>query len=231
VALYFFISRTFGDAAAFALDGAPTYFAFATVGAALATVFQAATVTLAMRVREEQLTGTLEALAAQPLTTSELSLGFVGYPFLLATIRGAVILALASLLPGFDFSETSWIGFFLVLLATGAAMTSLGIALAALVLVLKRAQAIVATLLSGLALLSGAYFPTSVLPGWLEPLSTIIPLRLAFDAVRAAVFRGEGWLRPTLLLVLTSVVFLPFALWIFARALALTKRRGSLAQY
>ena len=73
--VFFFISRTFLGASTASLDGAPDYFAFAAVGVALTIVIGAATAGLAARIREEQLTGTLEALLTQPLTTMEIALG------------------------------------------------------------------------------------------------------------------------------------------------------------
>jgi hypothetical protein len=57
--VYFFISKTFGDADPASLGAAPSYFAFAAVGVAMTTVINAATSTVSTRVREEQLTGTL----------------------------------------------------------------------------------------------------------------------------------------------------------------------------
>ncbi|MGZ4402774.1 MAG: hypothetical protein ACXVRI_07990, partial [Gaiellaceae bacterium] len=68
--LYFFISRTFtGVGRTAELNGAPSYFAFALVGIVMTVVMTAANTSLGMRIREEQLTGTLEALVVQPLNS------------------------------------------------------------------------------------------------------------------------------------------------------------------
>ena len=76
--IYFFISETFPQATE-DLGGAPSYFAFVAVGLAVTIVIGATSTQLAQRVREEQLTGTLEALTVQPLSATELSLGMAGY--------------------------------------------------------------------------------------------------------------------------------------------------------
>jgi hypothetical protein len=80
VVVYYFISETFAGATTESLGAAPSYFAFALVGIAVTVVIQAASLGIATKVREEQLTGTLEALVAQPVTTTELATGLCGLP-------------------------------------------------------------------------------------------------------------------------------------------------------
>jgi hypothetical protein len=65
--VYYFISRTLSIGQHSDLGSAPTYFAFALVGIAITNVIGAAATGLAYRIREEQFTGTLEALLVQPL--------------------------------------------------------------------------------------------------------------------------------------------------------------------
>ena len=77
--VFYFISQTFTDVATADLSGAPSYFAFASIGIAITIVLQAASGGLAHRIREEQLTGTLEALTAQPITVPELSFGLAAF--------------------------------------------------------------------------------------------------------------------------------------------------------
>ena len=78
--IYFFISRFFSEPSKAALNHAPTYFAFAAAGIITAGMIQSGTIELGIRLREEQLAGTLETLAAQPLTPLEMCLGLIGFP-------------------------------------------------------------------------------------------------------------------------------------------------------
>jgi len=229
--LFFFISRTFDGAATAPLGGAPDYFAFVVVGIVVTLVVEAAIASLATRVREEQLTGTLELLAAQPVTPTEVSLGMNGLQFLFATLRIALYLLLAGLWLGLDLSNASWPGFVIMLAAIWVAMLSLGILAGAVVIVLKRGDSLVGLAVFGMALLSGAFFPVSVLPDWLEPISKLVPTRYAYDGIRSALYTGEGWAGDALFLVAFGAVFLPLAIWAFGRALAAAKRAGSLSQY
>lgn len=227
--IYFFISRTFDDATAGGLGGAPSYFAFAAVGVALSLVVQVASSRLAQRLREEQLTGALEMLVAQPVASSEMSLGLAGFHFLFAALRAVVYLLIAGLFLSADLSRADWMGFVAVLAAATLAMAAIGIALAAVVLVLKRAELLVALVAMALALVGGAYFPVDVLPGWLQPLANVLPTTFAFDGVRAALYRGEGWATPTLELLAFTAVALPLAILVFGAALDLARRLGSLS--
>jgi ABC-2 type transport system permease protein len=228
---YYFISKTFAGSNVAGLQGAPSYFDYAVVGVAITTVIAVAVASLGYQVREEQLMGTLEALTAQPVTSSELALGLAGYHFLFSIGRAAFYLAVAALVLGADFSQADWVGAAVGLIVTGIALTSLGIALGALVVVFKRVDAVGAVAAFGLGLLGGAFFPIEVLPGWLESIARVVPTRLAFDGVRAALYRGEGWVDPILGLLAFGVLSLPVAVWLFGRTLAVSRRRGSLTQY
>ena len=228
--VYYFISRTFSGTSAADLGGAPTYFAFVTVGIVITLVISAASAEVGWRLREEQLTGTLETLAAQPIAPWQIALGMASWPFAFALARGAIYLLVAGLL-GVDLSHASWAGAVAVLLAAGLALLGLGIALGALVVAFKRGNQIIGFVSLALGFAGGAFFPLAVLPGWLEFLGKLMPTRFIFDGMRAALFAGTGWGRDALVLLGYSLVGLPIALWGFARAVAYAKRIGSLAEY
>jgi ABC-2 type transport system permease protein len=229
--IYFFIARTFKGASTGDLGGAPTYFAFVTVGIVITLVVSAASAQVGLRLREEQLTGTLETLVAQPIRSWQIALGVAGWPFAFALARGAFYLLIAATLLGVDVSRASWGGCVLVLLAAGLALFGLGIALGALVVAFKRGNNIVGFVSIALGFAGGAFFPLAVLPGWLEFIGKLLPTRFIFDGVRAALFTGTGWGVDALVLLGYSVIGLPLALWAFSRALEYAKGRGSLAEY
>jgi ABC-2 type transport system permease protein len=231
LALFYFISRTFDGVHSAHLHGAPTYFAFASVGIAITIVVDAASVGLARRIRDEQLTGTLEALLTQPVTTAEVSFGLAGFPFLFAMVRAVVYLVVASFWFHLEVGRASWPGFVLVLLVAGVAFSALGVLLGAIVLVVKRGEILVGLVVYAIGLVSGALFPIGVLPGWLEPIGKVMPTRFAFDGLRGAMFTGSGWWRDVAALALYGLAGIPIAIWVFGRALALAQRQGTLGQY
>jgi ABC-type multidrug transport system permease subunit len=231
LALFFFISRLFGDISEADLHGAPSYFAFASVGIAITIVVDAASTGLAQRIRGEQLAGTLEALLTQPVTRSEIAFGLAAFPFVFAMMRAAFYLVIAGLWFNVDLERADWPGFFSVLVASGAAFTAIGIMLGALTLVVKRGDVLVGMLIYVMGLVSGAFFPISVLPDWVEPIGKVVPLRFAFDGLRSSVFLGGGWGWDVGALLLTTAIGVPLAIWVFGQALAHTLRRGTIGQY
>lgn len=233
LAVYFFISRTFGDVRPADLNGAPTYFAFAAVGIALGVMIEAASAGVARRLREEQLAGTLETLVAQPVTPLQLCLGLIGFPFLFAVARSVFYLTIAAIWVGLDISKTDLIGALAVLVAAGFALAALGILAGAVVLVVKRGELLTASAVYAIALLSGSVFPISTLPGWLEAVGRVMPLRFALDGMRSALFKGEsdGWGGDVLVLLGFGMIGIPICVWIFRAALRAARRSGSLTQY
>ena len=97
------------------------------------------------------------------------------------------------------FQGPSWLGFVVMMAATGIAMSAIGIALAAAVVVLKRAELLSAVVLLALSLLGGAYFPINVLPDWVQPLAEVLPTTFAFSAGPGCALhrRGLGGSRPS----------------------------------
>lgn len=231
LAVFFFISRTFEGSTTADLGPAPSYFAFAAVGLAVGLVVESAADAVGYKVRDEQVAGTFEALAAQPLTSLQLCLGLTGFPFLFALVRAVSYLLIAGAWLGVDVSQTSWVGIFTILVLSGGSIVALGILSGAVVLVFKRGHVIAATALFAMTMLSGSVFPISALPAWLEIVGRILPLRFAFDGARAAIFAGSGWGDDALVLALFTVAGVPAATWIFALALSVARRRGSIGQY
>jgi ABC-2 type transport system permease protein len=231
LALYYFVSKTFAGASSSDLGGAPTYFAFAAVGVIMGAVLEATSSSVGYRIRDEQVTGTLEAISTTPVTSLELCVGIVGFPFLFASARAAFYLVVAAALMNLDVGSTSWIGLVLVFASTGAAIAPLGILAGAAVLVMKRGHIVSGTLVFLMSVLGGMVFPVSVLPARLEALSALIPLRYAFDGARQALFEGSGWGTDVLVLVLFAVFLWPLSVFLFSKAGAWARRAGSLAEY
>jgi ABC-type multidrug transport system permease subunit len=228
--VYYFISRTL-EVAADSNLGVSSYFAYVLVGIAITNVIGSASTGLAYRVREEQFTGTLEALMVQPVTLTELSAGLAGYPFLFSMGRAAVYILVGGSLLGIDFGRTDWFGFVTMLLVSALAFGSLGIILGGVMLVVKRGEALVGLFTYALGILGGAFFPISTLPDWLQPIARIVPTRFAFEGLRRAIFLGEDWANDAVILLLIGIISFPLANYFFARAVDHTRRAGTLTQY
>src|SRR5688500_12251497 len=82
-----------------------------------------------------------------------------------------------------------------------------------------------------LLVVSGVYYPVSVLPTWMEWLSVISPATYVLDGIRDAILEGQGletmWDEIWPLLVI-GVVAAPVGLAIFRRGEQYAKKHGKL---
>jgi ABC-type polysaccharide/polyol phosphate export permease len=97
--------------------------------------------------------------------------------------------------------------------------------------IFKQTAALTGMVVSGLALLSGVYFPIDVLPGALQTVAEIIPFTWGLDVVRGALLGGD--VDPARLAGLfgSAAVLLPVAVFGFTLAVRRARRTGTLAQY
>ena len=223
-----FIGRVLRDPAPGSVARAGGYFSFASVGIAFFLVIQTATTGITRQIRDEEHSGTLEFVVAQPVGAPSLALGIAGFPFMFATVRAVAYLLLAGAL-GLQTSHANWAGVVAVLLAAAPAMTAIGIVLAAVALLLERGDVLGHFVAFGLGFLSGAYFPVSELAAPLRALSAVLPTRVALDGQRAAL-AGLPWWPSAAALAAFGVVTLPVAIAIFAAALKWARRSGRLTR-
>jgi ABC-2 type transport system permease protein len=84
---------------------------------------------------------------------------------------------------------------------------------------------------SGLLLVSGVYYPISVLPGWMQVLSHLSPATYALDGVRKGLIDGvsvSAVIGDVWPLIVMGIVLIPTGLWAFSAAERYAKRTGKL---
>jgi ABC-2 type transport system permease protein len=150
------------------------------------------------------------------------------------TVQIIVYMVLGALVFGFDVSNVNILTALVVLVLSIASFSGFGILSAAMVLIVKKGDPI-AWLFGGVTtLLSGVYYPISVLPDWLTPLSRILPMTYALDAMRLAMLKGYSLYDIRLdILVLAgfALVLTPLSFFAFRSALKRAKIEGSLLHY
>ena len=78
---------------------------------------------------------------------------------------------------------------------------------------------------------SGVYYPVSVLPEWMQAISVISPATYALRGIRSAILDGAapvdvwGDIWPLLII---GAVSIPLGLWVFRRGEVYAKRHGKL---
>ena len=111
----------------------------------------------------------------------------------------------------------------------------IGIMAAALpLLFLERGTQMTIVVQAMLLLVSGIYYPVSILPDWLEPLSWISPATYILEGIRGAMLDGKSVFDMSAelwKLLAVSLISLPLGVWIFQKAVDYAKRTGRLKRY
>ncbi len=235
VAIFYFLSRLFSTAVAPQLEAyGGDYFSFVLIGLAFTGFLGLSLSSFASSIREGQVMGTLEIMLLSPTRLSAILLSSSLWAYLLTTLRVVIYLLVGALVFGASLGQANVGSALLVMLLSIASFSGIGILSAAIVLLVKKGDPISWVLGSASSLLAGVYYPVSVLPEWLEPLSRILPLTYALDAMRLAMLQGYSIyeLRFDILVLLGfTVVLTPLAFLVFRKALKRAKIEGSLIQY
>jgi ABC-2 type transport system permease protein len=104
-----------------------------------------------------------------------------------ATIQGAIMLALAGLV-GVPYNPVMLLVLLLEMMLTAFALTAFGVMLAARISDVQSFQVVTQLFVLPMFFLSGAVFPITKLPAWLGVLSKLDPLSYAVDPLRKEVF-------------------------------------------
>ena len=235
VSTFYFLSQLFGAALVPQLDQyGGDYFSFVLIGLAFTGYISLSLSNFAASIREGQMMGTLEIMLLSPTRLSTILISSSLWSYLLATVHTLVYLIMGVLIFGFNVSQINIISALVVLVLSIASFSGIGILSAAVVMLVKKGDPI-AWLFGGVSsLLAGVFYPISVLPDWLEPLSRFLPLTYALDAMRLAVLKGSSLaeLRFDILVLLGfTLILTPLAFIAFSKALKRAKIEGSLTQY
>jgi len=98
-------------------------------------------------------------------------------------------------------------------------------------LYVERGAQMTFVLQSCLLLVSGVYYPITILPQWMQVLSHLSPATYVLEGVRAGLIEGKSVSELTYLvwpLVVMGAVLIPFGLWAFGKAERYAKRTGKL---
>jgi ABC-2 type transport system permease protein len=129
---------------------------------------------------------------------------------------------------------TSLLAFIIVMALTVMAFSGIGLISAAFIIVFKQGSPVNWVVSLGSGLLGGVFYPVSVLPGWLTPISALLPITHALEAMRHLLLNGASLLAVSdsiLILTLFAAVLFPMGLLAFGYGLRIARREGSLIHY
>jgi ABC-2 type transport system permease protein len=194
----------------------------------LGMIFEVLTETVAW----ERWEGTIEYTFMAPLKRS-VHLGGTGlFAMLYGLVRTALLFAVVALFFGLHFGQADFLSAIVLLAVASFSFVGLGLVTAVLPLISPEKGAQLGFIAQGLLLVvSGVYYPVSVLPQWMQWIATISPATYALRGIRGAVLDGQhlgsqwGNLWPLLLL---GVVTIPLGLVVFRAGERYAKRHGKL---
>jgi ABC-2 type transport system permease protein len=229
--IFRFVSRLIGGGR---VIGTPDeYFRFVVVGIILTGILRAATGSAASNARRDQVEGTLEVLAAQPVPAVLLGLGWSAWPVCEALVDGLLTLVIAIPL-GFNQLAPDWLPLILCLILSVVVFVSIGFGAAAVVVATQQGAQLPALITAMLTLLSGAFFPLAVLPAWLHAIADLSPLTYALRALRASTLPGApttDLLHDLAIVAGSAVVLLPISVVCLSLALQRARVSGRLATF
>jgi ABC-2 type transport system permease protein len=211
-----------------------TYIAFVSVGIALGAFVQVGMGRVTTALRNEQLMGTLESLFMTPSHPLTIQAGLVVYDLIYVPIRTAIFLAIIVGVFDVRFIPGAIGPALALLVAFMPFVWGLGMVGASAILTLRRGASVISLVGAGLSVGSGAFFPITVFPQWLQDIARWSPITVAFEATRQALIGGHGWRRlaPEMAyLAVTGALAMLAGLLFFRWAINRELRLGTLGHY
>jgi ABC-2 type transport system permease protein len=200
----------------------------AVVWAYLGIIFEILTETVAW----ERWEGTIEYTFMAPLSRPIHLFGMGLFAIAYGVIRAVLLFAVVALFFSLQLSDANFAAALVVLIVASISFIGIGMMTAVLPLISPEKGTQLGFVAQGILLVvSGVYYPVSVLPEWMQWLAKISPATYALDGIRDAILNGAGisamW--PDIWpLIIIGVVSVPLGLEVFRRGERYAKRHGKL---
>jgi ABC-2 type transport system permease protein len=180
----------------------------------------------------ERWEGTVEYTFMAPVSRLTHMVGQTIFSLVWGLFFTGVIFLVVALFFHLDLEEANLLGGAAVLIASSISFIGFGITAAVLPLLFPERGAQMTNVVQAILLLiSGVYYPITVLPRWMQIIARASPATYALEAMRAAMLTNASWaaLLPDLaLLMAMGLVTIPIGVWVFSRAERYAKRTGRL---
>jgi ABC-2 type transport system permease protein len=200
----------------------------AVVWSYLGLVFEIETETVAW----ERWEGTIEYTFMAPLSRPAHLLGMGAFAVLYGVVRTVLLFGLVAAFLDVHFGNPNFASATLVLAVSSFSFVGIGMMTAVLPLISPEKGTQLGFIAQGLLLVvSGVYYPVSVLPQWMQWISVISPATYTLEGARKAVLDGAGvaalWgdIWP---LIVIGAIAIPLGLYVFAVGERYAKRHGRL---
>lgn len=210
------------------------YFAYLMIGVALMDFMYTSLETFDNNIRESQLMGTLEIVLLTPIKLTHMLLFSSLWPYVFTTFSFLTYLIFGVLLFDLQIGNSNPLTAVVMLFLAVLTFAPLGIVSATVVLVFKRGSGLRKVFSATSALLGGTFYPTEVLPDWIQSVCYFVPMTHAVTGLRSALISNASLSELTgeiLFLCVFAAISLPLSLLLFKAGVVHTKRSGTLTQY
>lgn len=232
---FFFIAKLFGEAASPHLSNyGGDYFSFVLIGIAFSGYLGVAMDSFSSSIRTGQITGTLEAMLTTPTRLSTILISSSFWSFIMTSFRIVLYLLIGSIVFGVNLGNMNIPAAIIIQIITIICFASFGIVSASFVMVFKRGDPFTGLIGRFSTLFGGVYYPITILPVWLKPVSFMLPITYSLRGMRHALLQGYSIkaLMPDIWpLALFSIILFPISLFIFKLAVRKAKMDGTLTQF
>ncbi|RYG19001.1 ABC-2 transporter permease, partial [bacterium] len=145
----------------------------------------------AMLILRDRRLGVWRRLRASPVTLGEILAGKGLSTALIGALVLGGVLAFGMAVFGIR-SSGSLLGLLLVLVASSLMVSAFGLLVASLGRTEEQSRGLSTLAVLAMVMLGGGWFPTFMMPDWVQKLSLIVPVRWALDGFDAMLWRGQG---------------------------------------
>jgi ABC-2 type transport system permease protein len=222
LAIFFFISRFLEK---------PEYFVFVFIGIMFSSFFQFWLNVFAENIRQEQYWGTMEPVFLCPKPPLRVILVSATGKFILLFAEIAFLILAGKIIfgAGLKFSAAGFLPLFVI---NAVAFGGIGLLSGSFIMYFKRGDPVNWVMGAVFDLLSGVYFPISVLPDIAKNFSEKLPTTSALNLWRAVIINGE---LPNISQIIAqgawAVILFGAGAWAFTIAFNRTRRKSELGNY
>src|SRR2546422_1696336 len=200
----------------------------AVIWAYLGIIFEILTETVAW----ERWEGTIEYTFMAPLSRPVHLLGMGAFAIVYGIVRAVLLFGVVAAFFTLHVPRADYVAALVLLIVASISFIGIGMMTAVLPLISPEKGTQLGFVAQGLLLVvSGVYYPVSVLPGWMQALAKISPATYALRGCRNAILEGAGitdlW-RDIWPLLVIGAVSVPLGLWTFRTGERYAKKHGKL---